>query len=274
MKIMMKKQLGIVLLVLFGLTISSCSGGGKYKYNANNGFYVNGGDLNFVRGSEFYELNLSDGESGAIADLSPDIDIKTIFGIHNGNFYMINENKISQSFYGRRTPSGEVELPKTNFDAISFSNDRDFLFIYSNTTIELFQNRGTKFIYANKINIEKKYDSFFCLRSDYQNFTSNKENIYTIGFVKGKKIDLIDIEVKLNGDTEYVVSSKKKGEIMLDKQYDGYVYCIFAYEDEFVRLDPAVYLGCIEENKIKFYDIKRGQFAKIPIKDVEMSWAF
>ena len=78
----------------------------------------------------------------------------------------------------------------------------------------------------------------------------------------------------MNGDTEYVVSSKKKGEIMLDKQYDGYVYCIFAYEDEFVRLDPAVYLGCIEENKIKFYDIKRGQFAKIPIKDVEMSWTF
>lgn len=78
----------------------------------------------------------------------------------------------------------------------------------------------------------------------------------------------------MNGDTEYVVSSKKKGEIMLDKQYDGYVYCIFAYEDEFVRLDTAEYLGCIEDNKIKFYDIKRGQFAKIPIKDVEMSWAF
>ena len=45
-------------------------------------------------------------------------------------------------------------------------------------------------------------------------------------------------------------------------------------QGEFVRLDTAVYLGCIEENKIKFYDIKRGQFAKIPIKDVEMSWAF
>ena len=29
---MMKKQLGIVLLVLFGLTISSCSGGGKYIF--------------------------------------------------------------------------------------------------------------------------------------------------------------------------------------------------------------------------------------------------
>lgn len=274
MKIMMEKKLGVVLLVLFVLTISSCSGGGKYKYNANNGFYINGGNLNFARGSEFYELNLSDGNCRVIGDLSPDIDTKKIFGIHNGNFYMINNNSITRLFYGRDSLLGDLKLPKTDFDAISLSNDGDFLFIYSNAIIELYKYAGVEYEYANKITLDQKYDSFFCLRSDYKNFIKNKKNTYTLGLVKGKLIDLVDIDVKLNGDTEYLVTSKKKSEIILDKQYNGYVYCIFAYEDEFVRLDTAEYLGCIEDNKIKFYDIKRGQFAKIPIKDVEMSWAF
>ena len=120
------------------------------------------------------------------------------------------------------------------------------------------------------------------LKSKYSKFYKNNNNVYTIGLIKGEKIELLDIEVILvdsNAEQKvYNISSQKKGEIVLDKQYDGYVYGTISYDGgEFIGLEPAEYLVCIEdskEHKIKFYDIKRGQFATVPIKGGEWSWTF
>lgn len=276
MKILFKKIMGMAFLALFVLSFSSCSGNSNYRFNANNGYYADGEFFFFVRDGEIIKLELGTGESYAIKDT--DIDTKNIFGITDSYYCVdfLNENQIlnSKGNFEKATKVGEI--PNTKFNSIFYSQDKDFLLVYSNNKIDFYKNRAFKFEYATNVSVEKKYDAAFSISSAYSHFQD--ENVYTIVFFKGKKVDIFDIEIKcINADTEpkkYTINSRKKNEIVLDKQYDGYVYCRFAYDDEFVKEKKTDYLGCVEGNIIKFYDIKRGQFANVPLKGGEMSWQF
>lgn len=295
MKILFKKIIGISFTVLFVLSFSACEKKVDYKFNANNGFVVESGpfrspELYGIKEGKVFCLDLESGEI-EYTTMSSQINRDSIIGLFEDGekcFTINNDIIVSTSLdsIGEKSSGGAKSAPSYYDDEeisdIGLTISRDnissiaLLNPYHTTlpclislsekilTVYEYYEIGLSYRGWNNKNytLEKEYESVFFLVGNM------------IGLVNGKEIDFIQIDTELNkyGKNEFRKFGSINKHIVLDKQYDAYVGCYINYQDLDDGRKP--YLGCIKKNKIKFYDLNKGEFAKIPQSEKEMCWTF
>ena len=265
MKIMIKKKLGLVLFVLFVLNFSACSSGGKYKFNANNGFYIWSDNLDFIRNGKYYNFNLEDGEHEVYSGetkLPKEINTNDIIAL-NGGYIFVKKNNTIVRYEEDFEEDVDVSFFKITdyYKAFEIQNNKYKSIVIPATSWIIIHNKDSFSTYFlddksewnlhSTINLEKEYDSSFLL--------SLYMGELILGFVKGNTIDIVPVNFK-EGTAEVIK------QLELDKQYDAYV--------GYLPDGDILYLGCIENNKIRFLDTRSGVFVKKPFTGEELSWVF
>ena len=259
MKLFLKKIFGIGFLVMFVLGFSACGEDTKSyntRLNANNGFYTDEDSLYWIKDGKILSLDLEEGEiDDEWGEISKDLDKKKKLGLASAFEVFVkdgNELKMCDPETAEYDSLFDFILPEQYSSIINLGGSVVFQ-----------QNKKTISVYAfgkevKTFDFDKDYDSAFYLG----------DSLNMVGLIKGKEIDLISVNGIVAPDYKPII----KKHFELDKQYDAYVGCTVDYQEMF--WEKTAYIGCIEGNKIKFYDIKKGQFAKIPLTGEEMSWTF
>jgi len=296
MKYFYKKIIGFFLSIV--VTNSLICKEIKYKYNANNGFFTDRGQSYLYWEKEGY-LNmmiLSSGECFYNYEIPKDINVTKIIGNiptygSPWEFICVNENTIEThgSEKDSKTETFEnLRIPKNYSSIIPVIASGGFypsivtltgkrLIVY----YEYLDETTEECVWHNKqYELSKEYESAFLLG-----------NSRFIGLVDKNEIDIIKINIQNKEKYQYYDENdaeKDEGDyefgkwytthIILNKQYDAYVGCSFEYKGEkwpnFKDKGRIEYIGCIENNSIKFYDILIREFARDPETGKEIIYTF
>lgn len=275
MKLFLKKIFGIGFLVMFVLGFSACgedSKSSKYRFNANNGYFVDNGYLSsnesiawlfWIKDKQVLSLSFDDGDMDVEGALPNSINPDTVLGIYYNDFIVNDGKKIS--FLDMETGKEDdlyvsFTLPEQKYNSIVVAS-YDKIIIQAGKKISIYENFLKEWKCSKEFSLDKEYESAFYLGKYFY-------GLPLIGLVKGNEIDLLSLEdYKDDGFSPKVIKT-----LVMDKQYDSYIVCCSDYD--YMYNEDIPYLGCIKDNTLKFFDVKKGQAAKIIFSDEEMSWTF
>lgn len=285
---LIEKRIAFLFLVLSMLSFSACEKTepkktSKYKFSANNGFSAYFDDsynrgVYWIKDGKIAKIDLDEVLAAEnyldynFLTIPQDIDSNNIIGLVK-NIGIVSKEKNSIFAYDSEINKKMqlFELPKEKYisvlnimlDIVVLSEKE--LAVYS---VSGFDTEAEKFIYASPVNypLKKEYEAAFYLGGN------------RIGLVNGNEIDFMQVNLSdfYNDETDFDIGfidefASLPDHVTLDKQYDAYVGL---YDNGWCFDGKTAYLGCIEGNKLRFYNIKRGQFATIPFVGTELTCTF
>ena len=270
MKWQSKTIISILVVAVFLVNILACGEKAKYNLNANNGLMVitnskAQSQLVGITDNKIFTIQLDSGDKKT-TNISTSLDGNSIIGLEwrlEGCFFIKDKRN---EIWGKDFESGEEALlwtlPNKNYKSICFvGRTNDYIATLSGKTLTLY---GQKDFELNNKNVE------YSLDKEYSSMFYFGDN--TIGLINKNQIDFMQLEAGVRKNFPRVDFDSITKYIVLDKQYDAYIGCYIDYDD--MMEERTLCLGCIENNKIKFYNLKRGQFEKNPFNGEEYSWTF
>ncbi len=247
----------------------------KYRFSANNGFCAGDQDLFWIQDGKVSMIDLGDVLSGDdylyydFSEIPQDVSENNIIGLcgYYGQDFIIREkNKLSRITVRYSVDEGGVKKDGYNNDSLFTFPHKDYVSICiignSSFSTDIATLRGKELTVWNQVDVEKFVQKKYHLQRKYETAFYLGGN--RIGLVNGNEIDFMQVEMSEENteDTKFIEEfASLPDHLTLDKQYDAYVGL---YDNGWFFDGKTAYLGCIEGDTLRFYNIKKGRFATIP----------